>query len=195
MFNEIRADNWMWYQRHGMSLNRENPDYWNLIIPGVGRAPVGSYLVLITLFVIVIGPVNYFWLRKWKRLYLLLVTVPLGAALVTLALMNYALLTDGLGVRVRVRSYTHLDQRRMAGRFVVAAIVLCGLGPVARAAIPRDGGVLSDRAVSDGRSDAARRWPPVVWDEGQHLTAGYVTSRATTQLLVVQSADSPANWP
>ena len=40
-------------------MRRENTDYWNLAIPGVGAAPIKSYLTLITLFVIVIGPVNY----------------------------------------------------------------------------------------------------------------------------------------
>jgi hypothetical protein len=191
MFNEIRADNWMWYQRHGMSLNRENPDYWNLIIPGVGRAPVGSYLVLITLFVIVIGPVNYFWLRKWKRLYLLLVTVPLGAALVTLALMNYALFTDGLGVRVRVRSYTHLDQRSGQAASWSRQSYYAGLAPSRGMQFPATAAFYPiEQFPMEGRTrrGGGRR---LLWDEGQHLTAGYVTSRATTQLLVVQSADSP----
>ena len=97
LFNELGGHTWMWYQRHGMSLHRENDEYWNWLVPGIGRAPVGSFLILIAVFVIVIGPVNYFLLRRKRRLYLLLVTVPLGAALVTLALFAYALISDGLG--------------------------------------------------------------------------------------------------
>ena len=27
---------WQWYQRHGLSLQRENPEFWNFLIPGVG---------------------------------------------------------------------------------------------------------------------------------------------------------------
>ncbi|MCL4204340.1 MAG: hypothetical protein KJ000_17795 [Pirellulaceae bacterium] len=190
MFNEIRPDSWMWYQRHGLSLTRENSDYWNLIIPGVGRAPVGSYLVLITLFVIVIGPVNYVWLRKWKRLYLLLVTVPVGAALVTLALMNYALLTDGLGVRVRVRSYAHLDQRTGQAASWSRQSYYAGLAPSRGMQFPATAAFYPlEQFPIDGRAQrgGGRR---LLWDEGQHLTAGYVTSRATTQMLVVQSGES-----
>ena len=116
LFNELGGHTWMWYQRHGMSLHRANDDYWNWLVPGIGRAPVGSFLILIAAFVVVIGPVNYFLLRRKRRLYLLLVTVPLGAALVTAALFAYALISDGLGIRVRVRSFTEIDQR--AGRAV-----------------------------------------------------------------------------
>ena len=80
-------------------------------MPGIGLTPVGSFLVLIALFVVLIGPVNYYLLRRWRRLYLLLVTVPAGAALRDAALFAYALICDGLGVRVRVRGLIEIDQR------------------------------------------------------------------------------------
>ena len=66
---------WHWYQRHGLSLKRENPDYWNFLIPGSaghGRA----VLLLISVFVIGIGPVNYWLLRRRRQLHLLLLTIP-----------------------------------------------------------------------------------------------------------------------
>ena len=43
---------------------RENNGYWNWMVRGVGAAPVGTFLLLITLFVVVIGPVNYLLLRR-----------------------------------------------------------------------------------------------------------------------------------
>ena len=52
-----------WFQRHGMSLHRENRDYWNWLVPGVGLPPVTTFLVLISVFVVVIGPINYLLLR------------------------------------------------------------------------------------------------------------------------------------
>jgi hypothetical protein len=189
MLNEIGSENWMWHRRHGISLHRENLDYWNWIVPGVGRAPVGSYLLLITLFVIVIGPVNYFWLRKRKRLYLLLVTVPLGAALVTFALLNYALLTDGLGVRARVRSFTHLDQRNQQAVSWSRQSYYAGLAPSQGLRFPETAALYKiEQDPTHRRSRRGHRG--LRWDEGQHLVSGYVTSRATSQFLVVQSGRS-----
>jgi hypothetical protein len=189
MLNEIGSENWMWYRRHGISLHRENPEYWNWIVPGVGRAPVGSYLLLITLFVIVIGPVNYFWLRRWKRLYLLLVTVPLGAALVTFALLNYALLTDGLGVRVRVRSLTHLDQRNQQAVSWSRQSYYAGLAPSRGLQFPETAAFYPiEQDPADRHRQVGHR--RLRWDDGQHLTSGYMTSRATSQFLVVQSGRS-----
>jgi len=190
LFNEIGRENWMWYQRHGMSMHRENADYWNLIIPGIGRAPVGSYLVLITLFVIVIGPVNYYWLRKRKRLYLLLVTVPLGAALVTVALLNYALLTDGLGVRVRVRSFTNLDQRNQRSVSWSRQSYYAGLAPSRGLEFPATAALYPiEQYPSDRRRRQGRDYR-MTWDEGQHLTSGYVSSRSTSQFMIVNAAGS-----
>jgi hypothetical protein len=189
MFNEIRPENWMWQQRHGISLHRENSEYWNWNVPGVGRAPVGSYLLLISLFVIVIGPVNYYCLRKWKRLYLLLVTVPLGAALVTAALLNYALLTDGLGVRVRVRSFTHLDQRDGQVASWSRQSYYAGLAPSRGLRFPETVALYPIRQdPTEGRRHRGQH--RLLWDDGQHLLSGYVTSRATAQFLVVQSGRS-----
>jgi len=187
LLNDIGKLNWAWYGRHGMSLHRENENYWNLMIPGVGRAPVNSYLVLITLFVVVIGPVNYYLLRRKKRLYLLLVTVPVGAVLVTFALMNYALITDGLGTRVRARSYATIDQT--TGRAVSWSrqTYYAGLAPSAGLSFPSDTAFYPiDQAPTSRRyRPRAERW--LAWDEEQNLTDGYLHSRTMTQFMVVDS--------
>jgi len=188
LMNEIGGENWMWYRRHGMSLHRENKDYWNLLIPGVGRAPVTSYLVLISLFVVVIGPINYFFLRKKKRLYLLLITVPIGAGVVTFALLNYALISDGLGVRARVRSYAEIDQT--TGRAVSWSrqTYYAGLSPSRGLKYPEDAAFYTIEHFPSERRRRTDRW--MVWDEGQRLTAGYLGARSTAQFMVVQSHKS-----
>ena len=104
LFNSLDERNWMWYRRHGMSQIRKNPEFWNWMVPGVGGGPpVNSFLVLISLFVLVIGPLNYVLLRRYRRLHLLLIFVPLGAGTVTFALFLYALVDDGLSARGRGR--------------------------------------------------------------------------------------------
>ena len=67
--------------------------------------------MLITLFVLLIGPLNYWWLKRAKRLHLMVLTVPLAAIVTTAGLAAYAVLADGFDTKVRLYSYTTLDQR------------------------------------------------------------------------------------
>ena len=105
-----------WESRHGMTPDSANPDFANLLVPGVGLAPVTEFRVLITVFVLVIGPLNYWLLKRTNRLHLLILTVPLVALALTSGLFAYAMLSDGLSTTVRVRSFTTLDQRRARPR-------------------------------------------------------------------------------
>ena len=77
VFNTLGPEHWSWYRRHGLSLQRENSAFWNFLIPGVGLAPVTQFQVLISLFVLVIGPLNFVLLRRWHKLNLLVITVPI----------------------------------------------------------------------------------------------------------------------
>ncbi len=101
LFNTVTPQRWQWWQRWGVSLYQQNNDFWNFLIPGVGLVPVTQFQVLITLFVVILGPVNYYLLRRWGKLNLTILTVPAGALLVTGSLLLYALVEDGLSVRVR----------------------------------------------------------------------------------------------
>ncbi len=79
-------------------------------MPKVGLPPITMFQVLITLFVILIGPVNYFYFKQKKKMNWLLLTVPAGALAITVLLLAYTLLKDGIGVRAWPQSYTVLDQ-------------------------------------------------------------------------------------
>lgn len=184
LFNDLDPINWRWYQRQGFSLRRENSDYWNLGVPGVGAAPIKSYLTLITVFAIVIGPVNYVVLRRRRRLYLLLVTVPGGAAFVTGALLAYALVSDGLGVRARVRSFTEIDQRRGQAVTWARQSYYAGLAPSRGLAFSVDVACYPIEQFGEGRHG---RYRSLIWDDQQRLLSGYLSSRSTAQFMVVQA--------
>src|SRR5262249_23005906 len=111
IFNSVSESNWKRFKRNGFSLQRPNPDYWKLLIPGVGQAPVMGYLLLVSLFAVIIGTVNYLLLDRVRRQYLLLITVPAGALGVTTALVAFAAMSDGVRTRLRVRSFADLDQK------------------------------------------------------------------------------------
>src|SRR4029453_4712783 len=44
ILNSVQDRHWRWYQRAGFSMHRDNDDYWKFLVPGVGRAPVVSFL-------------------------------------------------------------------------------------------------------------------------------------------------------
>ena len=186
LLNSLKSKNWAWYQRHGMSLYRENEKYWNFLIPGVGLAPVASFLVLISLFVVVIGPVNYMFLRRWRRLHLLLATVPLGAVLVTLCLFAWAVLADGLGVRARLRSYTEIEQQSGQTVSWSRQSYYAGIVPSQGLTFPSDVVVYPLEHFPE-RPEWRSQERVLVWNGEQNLRAGYMQSRVTSQFLVGRS--------
>jgi hypothetical protein len=190
LFNSVPENHWKWFRRTGFSLQRTNDDYWKFLIPGVGEAPVMAFMVLVSLFAIVIGPLNFYLLRRTRRLYLLLLTVPAGAALVTACLIAFALASDGVRVRLRTRSFTDLDQN--AGRAVVWSrqSYYAALAPSQGLVFPEDTAVFPlsyepGEAVSD-------RTTLLHWDGDQQLRRGYLAARTATQFMTCRATTSTA---
>ncbi len=193
LLNNIGLDRWVWYRRHGVSPQRENRDFWNWPIPGVGLAPVTAFQVLITGFVIAIGPLNYWWLRRRGKLHLLVLVVPLSAAFVTLALFSYALAVDGFGVRVRTRSFTLLDQRTGEASCWARISYYAGLAPAGGLKFPDDVAAIAllPQTPDDRYGELRRR--TLSWSPGeQDLVNGWIPSRTPTQFLTVRSRRSVA---
>jgi hypothetical protein len=196
LLNSVPADHWMWYKRHGMSLHRTNDDFWSFLVPGVGMAPVVSFVLLISLFAVFIGPVNYWVLSRARRLYLLLLTVPIGAAVVTIALFAYALLTDGLGGRARVRSFTDIDQRTGRVASWSRQSYYASIAPSRGMTFPDDAAVFrllhqpTSRMTSQRNSGSSL----LEWDEdGQHLRRGFLSSRTAAQFMVVRAGQTESH--
>jgi hypothetical protein len=183
--DSLGADRLLWSQRLGLTYQSPDPDFWNFMIPGVGLPPVTAYRVLITLFVVLIGPVNYWLLRRYRRLHLLLFIVPASAALVTVGLLSYALFSDGLGTRLRARSYTQLDQRRGESVSWSRLAYYAGLAPYGGLDFPRDVAIFP-LEFEPGESDIARLHE-TSWDDRQRLTRGWLPARTLTQFVAVRS--------
>lgn len=192
IFNSLGPDRWLWYRRQGLSLDRKNGDFWNWLIRGVGLAPVTEFRILITVFVLAIGPVNYFWLRRRGRLHMLVVIVPLAAMAVTLSLFGYAMVADGLDTRVRARTFTQIDQRTREAVCWSRLSYYAGLAPSNGLTFPDDVTVTPLTANDNGDSDMARRQNLAWSSKEQHLVSGWLASRTPTQFVTVRSRSSPA---
>lgn len=182
-----------WTQRHGLTPDQANDDFADFLVPGVGLAPVTEFRVLITLFVLVIGPLNYWLLLRANRLHLLLLTVPATALGLTASLFGYALLSDGLGTVVRTRSFTSLDQSTGEAASWARLSYYAGLAPgegltldedVALYPILSEWGTSSEREA-DNRKELRHR------DGRQQFTKGWLRSRVPTQYLMVRARKTP----
>jgi len=80
--------------------------FWNWTIPGVAQPPVYTFIGLLFLFVILVGPLAYRKLTQLGRGYLMFFVAPLLAAGTTLILFVYGVIADGLGTQARIRQVT-----------------------------------------------------------------------------------------
>jgi hypothetical protein len=181
--NDLGPDRWRWYRRHGLSCQRSNPTFWDFLIPGVGAAPVRTFLAVITGFMIVIGPVNYFFLSRSRRLYLLLITVPLGSAIIIGSLFGFAVLKDGLGTRARLRSFSQIMPDGQVTSWSRQSYY-AGLAPSSGLVYPRDAAVFP--IEFDARRDSWKR-QLIRWSNVQQFASGYLAARSTAQNLVIHS--------
>jgi hypothetical protein len=190
VFHAAGEHHWKWFRRTGFSEHQTNDDYWNFLIPGVGRAPVIAFLLLVSLFAVVIGPLNFLLLGRVRRLYLLLVTVPSAAAFVTACLFLFAVFSDGFSLRMRLRSFTDLDQPRGRAATWSRQSYYAALAPSQGLVFPDDAAVypIYYRPSETMRDEPTR----VTWDRDQSLTAGYIASRRATQVMVQRAAATSA---
>ena len=175
-----------WPIRHGLAPNSANVEFSNWLVPGVGIAPVMLFQVLITLFVIAIGPLNYWLLWRARRLHLLVVTVPCGALLLTVGLLVYGMLSDGLWSKVRARSVTILNQETgeavSQGRLSYYASFAPSDGlrfDEQTAVYPIRPGYNDRYAFVGGNDRLDLQWT----DQDQHLRRGWLRSRTPTQFF------------
>lgn len=190
LLNDLGQPQWLWHLRHGVSLINPNSEFWNFLIPGVGRAPIGAFLLLISLFMVAIGPVNYYVLRRHGRLVLLLLTVPAGASIVTLSLILYGVVADGLGVRVRARSFTAIDQRREQAVSWSRQSYYAGVAPSRGLSFPKDTAAYPLEHIPPTQWER-RRGRRLEWtDDAQVLASGFMGSRTSSQLMVTRACAS-----
>jgi len=179
-----------WNRRHGNYPGRENIDFNEFLIPDVGSAPVFEFQLLISLFVIGIGPLNYWLLKRRHQLPLLLLTVPLAALATTVILFAYGILSDGFSVRIRARSITLIDQEAGEATCWARTSYYAGLAPAKGLKMPDDMAIYPIAPVRSGSSNfggrqSVRAERELEWGEHQNLTRGWLASRTPTQYLSI----------
>lgn len=171
---------WDWGKRHGLSARQGNSDFLMFLIPGIGGVPVVVFLVLITIFSIVIGPLNYFLLARRKKLHLLLLTIPALAFVTSILLFGYTVVAHGFSVKARCRSLTFIDQAAKSAVTFNRLSLYAGQAPSGGMQFSRDTAVFpilpEYQEFESGQLD---------WTDKQTLTSGFLRSRTRTQFLTV----------
>ncbi len=171
---------WDWGKRHGESARTGTSDFLLFLIPGVGGVPIVMFLVLITIFAVVIGPLNYFVLARRKQLHLLLLTIPAVALMTSLLLFGYTIVAHGFSVKARCRSLTFVDQAAQSAVTFGRLSLYAGQAPSAGMQFSRETAVYpvwpEHEEFESGQVD---------WTNSQNLTSGWLRSRTRTQFLTV----------
>lgn len=165
-----------WATRVGVNARNDASDFYQFLIPGIQSVPVYSFLFFITLFAVVIGPVNYFVLARRNQLNALIITVPILALLTSVALFVFSAISHGFSVKGRTRSLTLVDQGLQSAVVSSRLSLYAGM-------TPSNGLQFSPETV------VVPLWPrdvefeggSVDWTQTQHLTNGFLRARTKTQ--------------
>ena len=182
-----------WANRHGVSPDSIASDFASFLIPEVGLAPVNEFQVLITVFVLAVGPLNFWLLNRRQRTHLMVLTVPITALFLTIGLLVYALLSDGLGVQARGRSVTFLDQPRHEQTTWRRTCYYAGFAPAEGLAFDKRTAIYPILSEGSWGSYGYQRTKKVNWNgTQQRLTSGWLSARESTQFLTVESRQTKA---
>lgn len=169
-----------WAQRYGGSARTFDSRFLEFLIPDQRSVPVGAMLVLVTLFTLAIGPLNYWLAWHRRRLSLLLLTVPAFSLATTLLLFLYSLVAFGFTAQARIRSLTVLDQSSQTATTISRISLYAPFAPGAGPAFSADSAVIPLHGPgSNPRLDS------IDWSERQQLGPGWLPSRTRTQFLTV----------
>ncbi|MHC4876089.1 MAG: hypothetical protein ACYTGL_06290 [Planctomycetota bacterium] len=170
--------------RLGVSGRAANDEFLHFLIPGVRGVPVIAFAVVISVFALLIGPVNYYVLARRKRQGFLVLTIPAIALISSLSMFAYSFVAHGVAVRSRVRSVTWIDQGSQSAISMARIAWFAGFAPSNGMTFSPSTAVVpiwhSESRFGNGRVD---------WTESQNLATGFLRSRTRTQALTTTVRD------
>ena len=178
--NSVNSKKLCWTNRNGLSSRQQNSEFFTFLIPGVGAVPVLAFVMLITVFAVIIGPVNYFVVWRRKQLYLLVLTIPAIAFITSAALFGYAMIADGFGVQSRLRSFTLLDQHSRTAVSFNRISLYAGLTPSTGLKFSPETAVYPIWPDHDGFESGS-----IDWSETQHMARGWLRTQTTAQFETI----------
>lgn len=88
-----------------------------------------ALMFLMIAFALLMGPVNFIWVKRMRKPMMILVTVPTIALAASLSLLLYGILAQGLDIKSMTSTWAVLDQRSGHGTTVETRHVFAGSAP------------------------------------------------------------------
>lgn len=147
--------------------------------------PLRGLFVAMILFVVLIGPVNIYWLARNRRRIWLLWTVPVFAALTCALLVAYMVATEGWHGHVRSTSITLLDEQSQRAATIGWIGYYCPTTPAGGLRFGLDTELtphLNFRRM--GYNTRGSQPCSIDWTHDQHLTDGWIIAKIPSHFMV-----------
>ncbi len=160
------------------------------LIPGVAEPPVYTFIGLLTLFTILVGPVAYRMTMKQGRGYLMFAIAPILAIATTATLLIYGVMSDGFGTQTRIRQMTWVDGVSGDAGERIRGTYFAGLRPADGIEFSADAEVMAypnngeeSWETLNQRNDDSMG-PVLVSNDRQLFGSAYLPSRSQKQFVV-----------
>lgn len=165
----------IWEQVQQPWYKFDTPASANLALPVSGDTEINirGFFLGMFLFVIVVGPLNFFVLSLKKKKILLIWTIPAISLFTCTAVFLYAVFSEGLDSDVRISAFTILDQSKHEAVTLGLAGYYCRLTPGRGLHFSRQTEV--SPVVSNLYGEGNPR--TLDWTRDQHLDSGWITAR------------------
>jgi hypothetical protein len=148
---------------------------YRLPIPGIGTVRARAFMVILLVFTVIIGPVNYVLLRRRRQQAMVVVTAPLISVMFILMLAGYVVAGEGFAVHARAATLTLLDQPRQAAvTRASASLYAAGRTPSTGLRFPRDVAVYPIGGNSTGHVEETN----LDLSDSQQFATGFVRARS-----------------
>jgi len=151
---------------------------------GFGELPLRGLMVLLVVFALVMGPVNFWWVKRSRKPMLLLVTVPAISIVTSVGLALFGIFSQGLDIKASTRSYTFLDQPNRTATTAEVRRLFAGSSP--GAGLRPEAGTMVFPAQGEDES-GFRRGQIFTQDltQGRVLGGDYIPVRKPTMQLIL----------
>jgi hypothetical protein len=180
--SQITVKQWAWMDNNVPESSVPVEDYYSIthlnqmfqVVEQFG-VPVRGLFLLMLLFVIVIGPVNLFWLARRKRKIWLLWTVPAVSLMTCLMVAGFALFGEGWNATARTEALTILDETAHRATTIGWTGFYSPVTPSEGLHFSPDTELIPQIPEKYSNRRSAER--TIDWTNDQHLSAGWVTAR------------------
>ncbi len=153
-------------------------------IPGVGDPPVMMFQVLISLFILLAGPVMLLVLKRTQQMQYLFIAVPCLSAAVCFGLFSYAILVDGYKKWGRAQTVTTIDHRTNMVVTHARATYYSGGRPEPYVST-------LDTLALTGVSESADTVVMEFGSESYQVTGGEIRPRSPHEMVTIRSHSTP----